>query len=320
MSVVRVVNIIPEILSGELDLDWQPSLAVNPANPDKIVITFHKPPPGNVKYWYSFDRGETWQLNLSQPGDQADQSVGLGASGELYWAIARTPTPTTVNLYVLRTGDLMNGPFTQIDNPPVRTDFDQPYVEALTHRQLLPPDQDKLYIGYVDRSQNMAYSSIATVDVCLDAKAAPPIFTPVVLNSRPTVPPQDGYEVRPAAHSDRTVYVAYKGYTVPYDGTTVITNIVVARDDNWGAGGFKDLTDPSDGKPGRIVRPSVHILDPQFLGHQRLDNDLSIAVDPTNSDKVCIVWGDNAGSNYTLRVRRSVDKWGNYGGRGNDWC
>ena len=72
---VRVVNITPVDLSDEVDLAWQPSLAVNPANPDQIVITFHKSPPGNVRYWYSKDRGETWQL-MSQSGNQADQSVG----------------------------------------------------------------------------------------------------------------------------------------------------------------------------------------------------------------------------------------------------
>ena len=212
----------------------------------------------------------------------------------------------------------MTGPFTQIDNTPLRTEFDQPYVHAFTD---LPPGVDKLYVGYVDRSQNTLYSTIATVDVCLDAKAAMPIFTPVVLNPRPIVPPQDGYEVRRAAHRDATVYIAYKGYAVPYSNGTVIANIVVARDDNWGSGLFKDLTDPSDGKPGRIVAPSVRIFDSNssFLGNQRLNNDLSIAVDPNNSDKVYIVWGDNAGSNYTLHVRRSVDKSGNYGGRGNDW-
>jgi hypothetical protein len=317
---VRVVNITPVELSDEKGLAWQPSLGVNPADPDKIVIVFHKnTPPGNVGYWYSSDRGDTWQF-ISQSGDQADQSVGLGASGELYWAIALTPTMTTVNLKVLRTVDLLNGPFTQIDNKPVRRELDQPYVTVFTDRPIMPPDVDKLYIGYLDRDQNSSDSMLAAVDVCLDAKAAPPIFTKVVLNPRPIVPPQDGYEVHPAAHSDGTVYVAYKGYTVPYNKATetVITNIVVARDDNWGAGGFKDLTDP-DGKPGRIVAPSVRIFDPTLLGNQRLNNDLSIAVDPNNSDKLYIVWGDNAGPNYTLHVRRSLDKSGNYGGRGNDW-
>jgi hypothetical protein len=320
---VRVVNITPVELSDEKGVAWQPSLAVNPADPDKMVIVVRKnTPPGNVGYWYSSDRGDNWQF-ISQSGNQADQSVGLCASGELYWAIALTPAPTsstTVNLEVLQTANLLNGPFTQIDDMPVRSEFDQPYVTAFTHKSTMAPDVDKVYIGYLDRDLNTNNSMVAAVDVCLDPKAPLPNFTKVVLNPRPTVPPQDGYEVHPAVHSDGTVYVAYKGYTALYDGTTdtVITNIVVARDDSWGAGGFKNLTDP-DGKPGRIVMPSVRIFDPTLLGNQRMNNDLSIAVDPNNSDKLYIVWGDNAGPNYTLHVRRSVDSSGNYGGRGNDW-
>jgi hypothetical protein len=74
------------------------------------------------------------------------------------------------------------------------------------------------------------------------------------------------------------------------------------------------LKDLQDGKPGQRVATSVHIKDPQYLGGQRLDNDLSIAVDPTNSATAYIVWGDNTQPQYTLRVRRSLDcgqSWGN---------
>ena len=79
------------------------------------------------------------------------------------------------------------------------------------------------------------------------------------------------------------------------------------RDDNWGANGFVDLMDPPDNVPGLRVATNVHIKDPHHLGGQRLDNDLSIAVDPANSATVYIVWGDDAESHYTLRVRRSLD-------------
>jgi hypothetical protein len=45
-----------------------------------------------------------------------------------------------------------------------------------------------------------------------------------------------------------------------------------------------------------------------LLGGNRAGNDLSIAVDPTNSDIVYIAWSDNTGPDYTLRVRRSLDR------------
>ena len=54
------------------------------------------------------------------------------------------------------------------------------------------------------------------------------------------------------------------------------------------------------------------INDGGFLGQERLNNDLAMAVDPGNSDIVYVAWADNAGPNYTLRVRRSLN-------RGVDW-
>src|SRR5205823_10597043 len=124
-------------------------------------------------------------------------------------------------------------------------------------------------------------------------------------------------EIRPTAHRDGTVYIAYKSRSSLVD-TTTIFDVVVTRDDNWGAGSspFTDLTDPSDDKAGRLVATDVLVIDDPTdtvgLGGIRLANDLSIAVDPSNSDVVYIVWGDNAGPHYTLRVRRSLN-------RGEDW-
>ncbi len=264
------------------------------------MITADTPPPGNVGYWYSFDRGQTWQKNFTEPGALLEESVGLGASGELYWEVALDETYPTV--HVLRTPALTApGPLSEID---MRSEVDQPYVHAFTHRVTIPPDKDRLYVGYIDH--NGIDRAAAMVDVCLDARATAPTFTPVLLDFHRV--PQDGYEVRPVAHSDGTVYVAYKSWSSYSKATeTVIADIVVARDDNWGSGGFNSLqgTNPYAGKP---VATNVRIFENQNLGGQRLDNDLSIAVDPTNSSMVYIVWGDNQGPNYTLRVRRSANR------------
>ena len=309
MTVVRVVNTVPAERSDETDLNWQPSIAINPANPNEIVVSAYTEPPNNVGFSYSYDRGQNWQINFSEPGVQLDQSAGLGGSGELYWTVAFDPASDIPTLHVLRTPDPATaGPLPEIDTP--RPEIDQPYAHVFTHGEPTPPDKDRLYVGYIDHSHNMGDSAIATVDVCLDARAAAPIFTQVPIDFRASLP-LDGYEVRPAAHGDGTVYVAHKSWS-SWNNTTVITDIVVVRDDNWGADGFVILTDPVDGKPGRRVATNVQIKDPQYLGGQRLDNDLSLAVDPTNSATAYIVWGDNAEGEYTLRVRRSLD-------RGNTW-
>jgi hypothetical protein len=304
MTVVRVVDIVPAERSDETDLNWQPSIAINPASPNEIVVSAYTEPPNNVGYSYSYDRGQNWHVNFSEPGVQLDQSTGFGGSGELYWTVAFDPASDIPTLHVLRSPDpATSGPLPEIDTP--RPEIDQPYAHVFTHAESTPPDKDRLYAGYIDHSHNSGDTAIATVDVSLDARAAMPSFTQIPIEFRASFP-LDGYEVRPAAHSDGKVYVAYKSWA-SYNGSTVITDIVVVRDDNWGANGFVNLIDPHDSIPGLRVATHVHIKDPQLLGGQRLDNDLSIAVDPTNSATVYIVWGDNAESQYTLRMRRSLD-------------
>jgi hypothetical protein len=91
--------------------------------------------------------------------------------------------------------------------------------------------------------------------------------------------------------------------------------LVVVRDDNWGIGPtpFAALTDPSDSVAGRFV---TNALTPAsgVMGQNRLGgSNVSIAVDPSNSDRVYVAWGDSNGFNSeTIHVRRSIN-------RGVDW-
>ena len=236
----------------------------------RLWLPLTKSPPITLATVFATTAARNWQRNFSEPGEQKDQSAGLGASGELYWAVAFKPATGTATLHVLRTSDPATaGPLPEIDTPP-RPEIDQPYAHVFTHGEPAPPDKDRMYVGYIDRSHNSGDSAIATVDVCLDARAAAPHFTQVPKNSGASFP-LDGYEVRPAAHSDGKVYVAYKSW-LSYSDPNVIADIVVVRDDNWGANGFVDLIDPHDSVPGVRVATNVHIKDPHYLGGQRLDN------------------------------------------------
>jgi hypothetical protein len=322
MSIMRrIVNVIPNDHSSEKNDDGEPSIAVNPNNPDEMVITTFTPPDPGHPYgpvFYSSDGGENWSLKFDVPGGEPrDQSICFAStSNELYMA---TLPAGTNQLDVMRSADPLIG----VDFPPLETHGsigtdgpDQPWVEAISVIGGPFDGKDCLYVGYHDQTHR---PQTATVDVCLDARAANPVFNQVRLETRATPPGQDGMEIRPTVHPDGTVYIAYKGYrhATPIVGTTnvaVTTDIVVVRDDNWGEvlTPFTDLTDPGDGKAGRLVATGVVINLQLILGGIRTGNDLSIAVDPTDSDVVYIVWCDNAGPNYTLRVRRSQN-------RGVDW-
>jgi hypothetical protein len=308
MRTMRVVNVVPNDHSNETNDDSEPSVAVNPSNVDEIVVTAFTPPEGgnpNGPLFFSVDGGETWSLKFDIPGGEPhDQSPAFAeTSGELYMGVLRGDSG---QLNVLRGADpSTNAALASFD---ARSSIDQPWMEATTVIGGVDDGKDRIYVGYNDDGH---MPQTASVDVCLDAAAASPSFHQVRLDPR-SPSPQDSYEIRPTVHSDGTVYVAYKSWTST-TATSVTADIVVARDDDWGAGGspFTALVDP-DGKAGKLVATGVVINDPGSLGGIRLDNDLSLAVDPSNSDVVYIVWCDNAGPNYTLRVRRSTN-------RGVDW-
>jgi hypothetical protein len=302
MRIIRMVNVVPSDHSNETNDDSEPSVAVNPNNPDQLVVSAFTPPDaGNTDgpIFFSDDGGENWSLRFDLAGGETHDQSPLFArsSNDLYMGTLRGDNG---DLNVLRSDNPAVGPFPRIE----RRDFvDQPWVEATTVVGGSDSGKDRIYVGYNDTAHG---SQSATVDVCLDAAAgSSPSFTQVRLDPR-SPSPSDGYEIRPTAHSNGTVYIAYKSWHL-FDSVGVTTDIVVARDDSWGSHGFTALTDPDDHKAGRRVATNVRINDPGDLGGIRLNNDLNIAVDPTNSDVVYVVWCDNAGPSYTLRVQRSIN-------------
>jgi hypothetical protein len=313
-----MVDVVPNDHSDETNDDSEPSVAVNPNNPDELVVTAFTPPEGgdpNGPVYFSDDGGENWSLRFDLDGGQPhDQSPFFArTTGELYMATLHGKTGGTGDegdLNVLRSDDPTAGPFPFMER---RDGFpDQPWAEATTVVGGSDSGRDRLWVGYNDTQLGHRAQS-ATVDVFLDARAgSTPSVSQVRLDPR-SPSPHDGYEIRPTAHPDGTVYVAYKSWR-SRDDNGVTTHIVVARDDDWGRGGFRSLNDPGDHKAGRLVATDVPILDniDTVLGGIRLNNDLNVAVDPTDSDVVYIVWCDNAGPSYTLRVRHSLN-------RGADW-
>ena len=120
---------------------------------------------------------------------------------------------------------------------------------------------------------------------------------------------QDGPSVRTAIHRSGVVYGAFFGWRT--FASPNVTDIVVCRDDNWGQGAtpFTSLVDPGDLNAGLRVATGVQVAAlGSTLGTQRIGSNLTIAVDPRNSQRVYLAWCDGlatAMSPYTLRVRRS---------------
>ncbi len=314
---VLVVNMIPRSLSNETNQDSEPFLAVNLADPEQIAASAFTPDPmggPNAPIYVSTDGGNTWWLNSIVPSDSGSQTgthditlAFASAGGNLYSGILRDPT---VDFERLRTADFTNpAPMQNIGD---RSDNDQPFTQAITNA-----GKDRVYIGNNDFQ---AQPKTATVDVSVNAGAANPAFNSVRVESRSTAG-QNGPQIRPVAHPSGKAYAAFYGWrsqTGSFPGNTLVvtTDVVVVRDDQGGSGAnaFQDLTDPTDGLPGRLVAQNValpfHQSGTTASGQQRLGGTLSIAVDPRpdQDQTVYLAWGDQQPqSTFTLHIRSSTD-------------
>jgi hypothetical protein len=303
-----VVNMIPNVFSGESNQDSEPNLAIDPADPRRIAGSAFTPDPlggANAPIFVSTDGGLTWTLNNIVPSQAGastgDITLGFGHQGRLYSGILRRPGGLRLN--ILRTTDFTAAaPMTVLVD---RNQVDQPYVEAARVFRGAGTGLDRVYVGNNDFAATTA-GRTATVDVSLDGGAG--AFAARRIEPRATNG-QDLPPIRPAVHIDGTVYAAYFGRRAGG-----LSDVVVARDDNWAAGGtqFASLVDSGDGLSGQRVVTGANVPFENFqtMGMERLvASDLSIAVDPRESRRVWVAWGDRpAGTaNLTLHVRRSTD-------------
>jgi hypothetical protein len=292
---VLVVNCVPQERSDESNNDVEPSLAVNPANPDQIIITAATPPDhgkGDGPIYYSSDGGNTWRLVFEVPGGGGDDgSLALTASQRLYLAILKSGTNY---LSVLRDDAPPSG--STLPTFDLRKGMDQPWAEAAT-----TGSEDYLYIGYGD---NAYKPQSASVDICFNARASQPTFQQLRLDPR-QANPRDGDEIRPVVNPKGTVYVSYKRWRSNINDVDIRGDIVVARDDSWGRHGFGDLKDASDRQAGQLVATNVHFSDSYSTTAGRVLSDLAIAVHPAQRNVVYLAWGDVDAGHYMLRVRRS---------------
>jgi hypothetical protein len=317
---VLVVNIIPKSLSGEDHQDSEPTLSVNPANPQQIAASAFTPDPAEgprAPIYLSTDGGNTWTLNSIVPSTVADGSatsditVAFGSSSNfLYAGIIRFPYPEDrTRLNILRTNDFQSTTTMKVLVDRTGSGVDQPYVQATTMKSGPDKGKDRVYVG--DNDFNAAGGKTATIDQCFNGAGANPTFKSVRIESRSTAS-QDGPTIRPAIHPDGTIYAIFHSWRSYDDGSGVgSADIVVVRDDQGGTGTkpFTDLVDPGDHQAGmRVVRGAAFNFN-GYLGLQRTGGDVSLAVDPRNSDVIYVAYNDDQpGRTYALHVLRSIDR------------
>jgi hypothetical protein len=325
---VTVVNMIPKDQSGESHNDSEPSLAVNPANPQHMAGTAFTPAPSgipNAPIYISTDGGQTWRLNYVLPGNHPDTGTGdinlrFGSTSNVLYAADLRKTVTASGaierkLNILRTADFTS-PIPMellVERGPV----DQPYVRAISAPDSSGAVTDRVYVSYGDT--NPPGSQSATVEWSLDAATSPPPAGFPVAPQQPLRVDVRGSceKLGPtvtAIHSAGRVYAAFFRWRAPCVTAPLQGDVTVVRDDNWASGSmpFVALKDPAapagDGNIGLRVAQQVPVPYGSALGNQRIGGQLSIAVDPSHQDKVCLAWAQGTGGpDFTIHVRCSKD-------------
>ncbi len=323
----RLVNMVPNGRSGEINQDAEPTITVDPLDFRRMAgsaftwdnLTGGSMSTATAPIYVSTDRGVTWTLAMIVPSrvgagfPTGDINVTFGGtlsgapSHTTSWMYGGTLSSATAGgpMTVLRAQDpFAAAVMTTLDT---RTgNVDQPHAVALTAMS----GEDRLYVGFNNGFGCLTAPSgrSSTLDVSPDAKIVTPTLTTTVIEARDNAC-QNGFAQVPAANLDGTVYAAF---IHDWSGSP---RMVVVRDDNWGTGAmpFRALTDPSDGLAGRFIAPAM-TLPFGTMGQNRLGaSNVSIAVDPRDSDRVYVAWGDSGGANSeTIHVRRSIN-------RGVDW-
>ena len=308
---VRVVDLIPLSLSGETWQDAEPFLALYDSNPKLMAASAFTPNPGGsmsatAPIFVSNDAGDSWTLRNSLPSEGMTADITHAVSGTppvLYAGIMKVPG---FPLNELKASDFFSPAIMTLQSS--RADIDQPFM-----RTTAVGSADRVYVGLNDFDAPSGRT--ATVDVSLDGGAT---YRSRRIETRNTAG-QNGPSIRPAVARDHTVYVAYFGWR-SNAGADVTSDVVVVRDDSGATGAtpFKDLVDPSDHLPGRLVATHVTIpwSNAPTLGQERIGSTLSLAVDAQHSDTVYLAWADRVGNGdiYTVHVRRSGDRGATWSG------
>ena len=329
---ISVVNMIPPTESNEEHQDSEPHLAVDKADPSRMAATAFTPVlPGAgdlAPLYVSLDGGLTWSQNSiipSAPDSDSgtrDITVAFGMNHLLYLALIRDHPgfPDDVDTQVYRTPDLAAVP-TLIGTRECANGEcpDLPWVQAAT--VLGGPDagKDRAWVAMNDLT---VAPQTASIFQSLDAGILDPVFDPIVVEKRGT-DTQDAPAVRVATHPNGTTYSLFNRWQAWQCNTSDMTgclagnataDVVVVRDDAWGAGGppaYEAVIDP-DGFAGKRVVTGIKVpwRSGPFLGQHRVGaGDLSIAVDPRNSNTVYIVYSDTPinENTHNLHLRRSLD-------------
>jgi hypothetical protein len=319
-----VSNTNPNLTNTDTGNDGEPSIAINPANTNEIVISafsaFWGPSATTAPVWHSTDGGNTWTEQFSVPVppglpgattnncpcdqafdyDRSNRVSGTFLSNvDIYSGTTADPTMSTAWNWLLSMG------VAQRTNSVTTTGIDQPWL--LVNRDPTTASQDNVYVAYDELNSN-------SERVAVSLGTNPPNFVRdnvsgmtgggfVNPGHRLAVDPNNGavyslWQVRTGGGDDGTHNISYRLNRSTDGGQTWTLN--------GNGGGIAVATgDSTQACPSGCGTGCTNNTFKFGTVNALLGGVLHAAVDPTNSD-VYYVYGnrDAATNNNRLAIRR----------------
>jgi Bacterial Ig-like domain (group 3) len=292
----------------------EPSIAVNPANPNQVAITRFSASwgNGNADVLFSTDGGINWanETTIPVPPGVAgtatcpcDQTIDFGRDGTLYATFLTCTRDTSGNCTAksVVTGSTTdptassswrwNGNPAQLTSG-TRTNVDQPWL--LVNRDPTTSSQDDVYVGYDDLGVDARVAAsfgVSPVNITVDNKAG--TESPLATNPglRLATDPRNG-----------TVYALYEQSS----GSSQPKSVTYKLNQSTDGGGTWTLNGNSDGLTVASVN-SDQAPGFKFGGVNALLGGVDhAAVDPSNGD-VYVVYGQDVSGGNQIKIRRLQD-------------
>jgi hypothetical protein len=185
-----VNNTNPNLGATDTTGGWEPSIAVNPQNPNDVVMTSFSGSwlSGPAPLWFSSDGGMTWtkEASIAQPsglprvGCPCDQTVDYGRDGTLYGAfLTSVDNFATFNVVSGSTNDptsatawRWNGNPAQFTDQQIPRDADQPWL-TVSPDPSQPNTSDEVHVGY---DYGLDTAPAPRAQVATAAAVSPPNF------------------------------------------------------------------------------------------------------------------------------------------------
>jgi hypothetical protein len=291
-AVITVVDVIPNAASGETGQNSEPSLAVNPLNPNTMISgTFTS---GSTPYWISTNGGTTWSSFGSL--SSVDKSLAWEQSGAAALTTTLTfATGTTTQISTFQSGASSFNPASNVFNP--GRGIDQPWIRTGPGGQT--------YVTYNNLGPGFTLNPTSAAMI-VSANNGSTYAAPITLETVPAPAGQDAPSVRSAVNGS-TVYAAFTrwGTASGVTGGDIFSGsqVVVVKSINSGASFSAGATAATT--TGYF---STSNNSPLTLGQERTGSDVAIAVDPNNPNRVVVAYGDRTGAGLLqLKVVESTN-------------